>query len=455
MSNTGVPFLSMNRRDALKLAISAFVAQLATGAAAQPLTNKRVIVIGAGIAGLAAAQRLKAQGAEVIVLEAGAYVGGRIRTDHTLGAPFERGAGWIHGPSRKNPIRKLADQVRARTVVTDDDNLEVFDASGQPLSDKDYRRLDQMYEGLEKKLTRAAAKSGNRSLQDVIKSVAPDVLNDPMGRWVTSAYTEFDLGAGLGDISARNAFADEAFGGADVVFTQGYDLILAPLVQGLDIRLRSKVSKVKYGANGVQVNGLNADYVVCSVPLGVLKAKAIAFDPPLPAPMASAIREIGFGTVTKIALKFDTPFWDTDVQYFGIMTEPRGRWNYWLNYRTFSNENILLGLSVGDYAPVADRMSQSAMTKDALRVLRSVWGADVGKPRTVLRTRWSRDPNFRGAYSYPQAGGSIAQFRSFEAPVEQRLFMAGEHTNFDYHSTTHGALVSGQRAADAIRDAAR
>ncbi len=133
-----------------------------------------------------------------------------------------------------------------------------------------------------------------------------------------------------------------------------------------------------------------------------------------------------------------------------MMTEPKGRWNYWLNYRTFSNQNILLGLSFGKYAFTADGMSKSTMTKDAMKVLRSVWGKSVLTPRKVLTTNWSKYPDFKGAYSYPQSGGSIAQFRSFEEPISGRLFMAGEHTFFDYHSTTHGALLSGRRAAKAI-----
>jgi monoamine oxidase len=193
--------------------------------------------------------------------------------------------------------------------------------------------------------------------------------------------------------------------------------------------------------------------VVCAVPLGVMKSGAITFDPPLPAPLRDAVAQIGFGTVTKIALKFDKPFWPTDTQYFGMMTQPQGRWNYWLNYRRFSDHNILLGFSFGNYAAQADRMRPSEMTRDALKVLRSVWGTAVAHPTQVLTTHWSQDPHFKGAYSFPQTGGTIAQFDRFAQPVAGRLFMAGEHTLFDHHGTTHGALLSGRRAARAIAQA--
>lgn len=438
--------MTITRRNALKSGIAAFLA--AGQSQAQGLRGKKVIVIGAGIAGLGAAKALQGHGAEVLVLEAGSYIGGRIRTDHSMGAPFEYGAAWIHGPSRKNPVKALAVQVNATPFVTDDDSLEVFYPRGRALSDADYERLDGQYAKLLRVLNRR--QWGARSIKEAIAEAAPEMLTDPMALWMLSAYVEFELGTSLENVSANNAYQDSAFRGADEIILDGYSAVLAPLVQGLDIRLNTPVSQVSYGETGVAVNGERADYAVCTAPLGVLKAGRIRFEPPLPQPMQAAIDGVGFGTVTKIALKFERAFWDVDTQYFGILNQPAGRWNYWLNYRRFSDENILLGFSFGDYAPIADTMPKAAMTADALEVLRSVWGGAVGAPRAVLTTHWSQDPNFRGAYSYPQAGGSIADYEHFAAPVAGRVFMAGEHTIFKYHSTTHGALLSGERAAKQI-----
>jgi monoamine oxidase len=441
--------MTITRRAALKLSITAFLGGLATRSRAQDMVGTKVIVIGAGLAGLAAAKQVQEQGADAIIFEAGSYIGGRVRTDRSLGAPFELGAGWIHGPSRQNPTQQLANLVNARTYVTDDDNFDVFDPQGNALSDAQYERLDALYEYLEEILF-YPVRAGQQSVEEVLARIDSDIVNDPLGRWMLSAYFEFSIGAGIGDISAANGFLSSSFDGADVILTEGYDSIIAPLAAGLDIRLNTPVSEIWYDDDGVEVDGEPADYVVCTVPLGVLKSGKITFEPPLPRELRDAIDEIGFGSVTKIAIKFPEPFWDTGTQYFGMMTEPKGRWNYWLNYRTFSDENILLGLSVGDYAPFADRMSKAAMTEDALDVLRSVWGDKVGVPTAVLTTHWSQDPHFLGAYSYPQAGGLIAQFRAFEKPVSNRVLFAGEHTEFDHLGTTHGALLSGRRAADAI-----
>lgn len=438
------------RRQALKFGIASFLTALASQTSAQNLTGKTVIIVGAGIAGLAAGQSLRKSGATVIVLEAGDYVGGRIRTDTSLGAPFEYGAGWIHGPSGENPIQQFAEKVDAPTFVTNDDSLEIFGPDRKPLTQSEYAYVDETYERLLRKLYLRVWWWDERSIAQAVEDMEPEVFNDPLGQWLLSAFIEFDIGAGIEDISAANAFADTAFDGEDVVLLNGYNTILAPLSVGLDIRLNTPVSRISYDASGVTVNDLKADYAICTVPLGVLKTDSIHFDPPLPDELQTAIAELGFGSVSKIAMKFKTAFWDEDTQYFGITTEPKGRWNYWLNYRTFSDEDILLGLSFGRYAPVADQMSLSEMTEDALEVLRSVWGNAVGTPEAVLATHWSEYPNFRGAYSYPQVGGSSDQFEVFAAPIEDRLFFAGEHTIFDYHSTTHGALMSGMRAAKAI-----
>ncbi len=311
--------------------------------------------------------------------------------------------------------------------------------------------IDGRWQRLLERIDDSLETGDRRSLRDAVAAIDPDALDDPGVLWALSAYTEFDTGAPLEDLSATLHDEDEAFDGADVVLPDGYDRIVAPVAAGLDIRLATAVTGMAVAGDGVVLRTshgiLEADAAVCSVPLGVLKAGAIAFEPALPRGHRDAIQAIGFGSVTKIAFEFATPFWDPGTQYFGIMTAPKGRWNYWLNYRTFSDANVLLGVSVGAYAPVADRMSDAAMADDALAVLRQAWGGAVGRPLRSLATHWSTDPQALGAYSYARPGNRAAQFEVLGEPVGGRLFFCGEHTTFAHHATVHGAYLSGLRAA--------
>lgn len=412
-------------------------------------TDYDIIVIGAGMAGLAAAHELMAQGYDVIVLEARDRIGGRIHTDWQLGAPFEWGAGWIHGPDG-NPVSQLLADVDGTTFVTDDDSLEVYTAQGDDVG-------DEYIEGLDARAEHAAALieddlDDDTTLAQALNRVSPGLLEDPVFRWYVTAAIEFDAGGPVEQLSAFYFSADENFDGEDVIPLSGYDSILAPLSTGFDIALNAAVRAVAYEEDdGATVyvgdTAYEADYVICTAPLGVLKAAAIAFDPPLPKRLTQAIERMPMGTVTKLALQFAEPFWPTDVQYFGVLNEVKGRWPYILNYRTFSDQNILLPLSFGNYAFAADAMTDAEMVADAMDVLREVFGETIPEPVAHIATHWSTDPHALGAYSYAGFGSTPEDFESFKTPVSQTLFFAGEHTDFAYHATVHGALLSGRRAA--------
>ncbi|OJJ12674.1 amine oxidase [Alphaproteobacteria bacterium AO1-B] len=413
-----------------------------------------VIVIGAGIAGLAAARRLQDLGYAVVVLEATSAVGGRIRTDWSLGAPFEVGAGWIHRPEG-NPVSKLADAIDAPTYITSDESYQVYAQDGAAVSrstiNSKYRDLMRLYKRIDDTF------DNDQPLSEAIRRVSKDSLRDPVLRWMMSAYTEFSTGGPIEKLSAYYFDEDDEYDGADVILTEGYDQIPKSLADGLEVRFDTVVEAIEYeegdGAAVYTSKGTFESYfVICTVPLGVLKKATIAFDPPLPEAHQKSINEIGFGSVTKLALKFEQPFWPEDVQYFGYMSEPKGRWNYFLNYRTFSPENILLGVSVGDYPFVAEAMSDPDMISDCMGALRAMFGEDIPAPIGHMATRWSKDPHTFGAYSYSAVGNTPADFDRFATPVANTILFAGEHATFDFHGTTHGAYLTGLAAANLIED---
>ncbi|MBT5781273.1 MAG: NAD(P)-binding protein, partial [Rhodospirillaceae bacterium] len=204
-----------NRRQFLKAALytSVSAAALSAGGArlrAQAMAGSKVIVIGSGLAGLGAAKTLAEEGAEVIVLEAKPHIGGRLFTDFALGPPFEVGAGWIHGPSAENPVTRLAEAVDAQTVVTDDDNLTVFNAAGEEFGEEELDEINENWADALEKVDSTLELHDKRSLKQALGDLVSGA-NDESMVWALSAYTEFSKGAPIENLSAVYHDDDDAF----------------------------------------------------------------------------------------------------------------------------------------------------------------------------------------------------------------------------------------------------
>ncbi len=413
--------------------------------------GKTVLIIGAGISGLAAAKKLKDKGFTVIVLEAQEKIGGRLRTDRSMVFAFDEGASWIHGPNG-NPITKLASQAGANTYLTDDDNLAVFDNNGTAYSDT---FLDSQYTQFENAL-KAVRSAGTKrqSFQTIFNSLYPTQANNRLWKYMLSAYLEFDTGD-ISKLSSKYFYDDEEFTGKDVIVTNGYDKVANLLGQGLDIRLNSSVTEINYNETKslVKVNGnsIEADYVIVSVPLGVLKNNSIAFKPSLPATKLSAIQNIQMGNVNKFLFIWVKPFWDTNIQYIGYTPETKGKFNYFMNMMKFSpTTNGLMTFAFGDYATVTETMSDNQIISEVMAQLKTIYGNNIPNPTNMLRTKWGQNINTFGAYSFATNGTTSADFDTMALDINNKLFFAGEHTERDYRGTVHGAYLSGLREANKI-----
>ena len=415
--------------------------------------RKIVIVIGGGISGLAAAKKLKENGFTVIVLEAQEKVGGRIRTDRSLGVAFDEGASWIHGPNR-NPIKNLASQSGANTFLTSDNSVKVFDKNGIEYSDTDLTSSENQFERALNSIRSAGTQT--QSFQTVFNSLFSAQANNRLWKYMLSAYLEFNTGGDISNLSSKYFDDDENFNGADVIITNGYDKITDFLATGLDIRLNSRVSSINYIDAKVNItvndNNLKADYVVVSVPLGVLKNNAITFIPPLPTSKLNAIRNTDMGNVNKFLLDWNTPFWNTNLQYIGYTPDTKGKFNYFLNIKKFTPSNGLMTFAFGDYATVTERMTDNQIISEIMLHLKSIYGNSIPNPNNFLRTKWGQNINSYGAYSYPTNGSTSEDFNTLANEVNNKVFFAGEHTEKEYRGTVHGAYLSGIREAEKIID---
>lgn len=417
-----------------------------------PVIDKSVIVIGAGISGLSAAQMLQEQGFQVTLLEAQDRVGGRLRSNRSLGVAFDEGASWIHGVNG-NPITDLAQKAGMQTFETLDASRKSYDLGGVLRSDAVYQDAeDELYDILDNLMNSGSA---SKSFETVFNTQYPNLANDRLWKFLLSTYVTFDTGD-LDQLSSLLYNEGEEFGGAEKIVTNGYDTIATYLANGLNVQLNQKVTQVDYTLDKVKVthNGTfsEADYVVVTVPLGVLKNNQIEFLPALPAAKQNAIQRVGMNCVNKFLLIWDTAFWD-DVQYLSYTPETRDKFNYFVNVKKFHPAvNALMTFAYAEYARSTESMTDEQVKTEIMSHLRAMYGNGIPEPTHLLRTKWNTNPYTYGAYSYTAVGTEMRHFDDLAEEVNDRLFFAGEHTEVDYFSTVHGAYLSGQREAQKIID---
>ena len=415
-----------------------------------------VAVVGAGAAGLAAAYDLTAGGAKVVVLEARERPGGRIWTDRSLGLPVDLGASWIHG-AWGNPVSAAAKEAGAETVASDYSNVRVWNAAGQPVADAQVKAMLSRHQQLRELGVRAAERlSSDEPLSRAYGlAKAADDLGSPEAallRWAerTSVIAAAEDYSGL---SAWHADEGSGFLGGDRLFPGGYDQLVTAAAKDLDVRYNVRVQRIEHGAEPVRVSWqggmLRAKRVLVTLPLGVLKRGQPSFVPALPALKTAAIRRVGMGTLDKLAMKFSTAFWPTAPEFLGFVGDSLQP-AVFMNFRAFSEHNVLMAFMGGQFARESERSLPVALVSGAVRALRSAFGSAAPAPTAYVRTKWHTDPSSRGSYSHLPPGATPKDRDALAEPVNRRLRFAGEATSRKYPGTVHGALLTGSREAAAL-----
>ena len=416
----------------------------------QKTNSKTVIVVGAGISGLAAAKKLKENGFNVIVLEAQSKVGGRLKTIRSLGVAFDEGASWIHGTAG-NPITSLAQQAGMNTAFTDDESILAYDIGGVLHSDSNFSDTeDKFYTVLE---TLKNNGSSTKSFETVFNELYPTYCNDRLWKFFLSTYLTFDTGD-LNMLSSLLYNEGEEFGGEERISVNGYDTIPSYLAIGLNVQLNQKVTKIDYSNTKILVshNGTvtEADYVLVTVPLGVLKANKIDFVPSLPNTKQNAIQKVGVNCVNKFLLTWETAFWD-DEQYICYTPDIKDKFNYFVNVKKYQpTVNALMTFAYADKARQTENMTDQQIIEEIMTHLRDIYGNNIPYPKNILRTKWQTNEYSYGSYSYTAVGTEMRHFDDLAEEIDDKIFFAGEHTEIDYFSTAHGAYLSGIREADKI-----
>ncbi len=427
-----------------------------TGRVPSPRGGRRVIVIGAGVAGLAAARDLSRSGHEVIVLEARDRLGGRVWTDRSFGIPIEMGANWIEGAD-DNPVRAIADEAGLAHTPSDFDDVALYDHRGRPVSAADARELDRDRDELVAEVEALSETldediSVRAAIDRVLAGERPDADETRALRWIESIL----LTATAEDLDRLSLLAfeeDESYAGEDHLVVPGYDGVPAFLARGLDIRLDQIVTRIAHDERGVEVvtagSTLTADRAVVTLPLGVLKAGTVEFSPALPAAKQEAIRRLGFGVLDKIVMEFPSAFWPPDRHFVSCITGEPNDPPTFLDLRRVHQKPVLVGFIGGSAARRLYPMDDAAAAALAMSTLRRVW-PKAPTPSRVRVTRWGADRFALGSYSHIVVDGTADDHDRLAEPVAGRLFFAGEATHRRFPGTVHGALLSGIRAAEAV-----
>jgi monoamine oxidase len=452
----------MRRRQVIQTVAASLTGPLAAGASVASAAPS-VLVIGAGMAGLCAARRLHDAGVAVTVLEARERIGGRIHTSRLWpDLTVDLGASWIHG-TQGNPLTALAAEIGARLVTTDYDSFASFDARLGRLPTgrgSEYLAMQQR--------VRAAIRAGYRAPREqglaasVRRRIGPGALSGSERRLLNHFLVSLADDEYAGDSSELSSWYWDSAGsypGLDAVLPDGYDALVQHLAQGLDIRLSQVVTQVRHDKQGVQVDTLSGRFsgsrLLVTLPLGVLQAGSVQFSPALPADKREAIARLGMdsGVLSKVFLRFPQVFWD-DVDWLEHVAPAarQGQFHQWLNLaRVSGGAPALLGFLGGRYACDAEATwRDEEIVGDAMTALRALYGAAIPEPTGWQIPRWSRDPFARGSYSFNRLGATPAMRQVLAAPVDGRLYFAGEATHREHFATVHGACLSGWTAAEAL-----
>ncbi len=403
-----------------------------------------VAIIGAGAAGIAAAQSLKQSGLSVMVLEARDRAGGRAHTIMTTPEiTFDLGCGWLHSAD-KNRFVGIAEQLNFEIDKTRPPWREQSFDTGFPLAERmDFiRAIDAFYDRAEE-----AARQAIRSGHD---KAASDYL-EPGNRWnpMIDALSSYINGCELDVVSILDM---DAYEDTEINWRvrRGYGAMIAAYGASCPLALNCEVSLIDHSGTRLRIETslgtLSADKVIVTVPTNLIADEAIRFHPALPAKVDAAIG-LPLGLADKVMLALDeSETLPKDGNLRGA-TMRTAMGSYHL--RPFGQAAIE-GYFGGSFARELEDAGPGAFAAQSIDEIAALLGNDFRrKLKPLAESRWAHDPFARGSYSHALPGHA-GDRAILAAPVDGRLFFAGEATSPNFFSTAHGARDSGERAAGEV-----
>nr|WP_262896736.1 NAD(P)/FAD-dependent oxidoreductase [Fulvivirga marina] len=416
--------------------------------------NGTVIVIGAGAAGLYTADLLVSQGIDVVILEAGDRIGGRVKSVRGFADfPVELGADLLK--SQNSLFLQRIQAFNLTTVPVGAGRESIFFFNGQALPAADWQNHTDFvaaqsfinnissYSGEDKTILQAAQDVGlDPSVYRLIEGQMAESLGTDSNKvGISGAKSSTNLSSNGVDIALANNPVE------DIFFS-----VFNHLVER--VNFNTSVTSIDYTGEEILIETNNGSFqgskVVVTVPVSILKSNRILFVPSLPEPKMTALSRIGMTSAIKVFVKFNKNFWGQNV------------------LKVFGGNLIPVYTSIGPEISVSNRtlmIEVFGQDADALRVLsdedlKSAILSDLdqifdGKASLnnditgLIKMDWASDENIQGGYSYPLVGGSDNDRIVLADDIDARVYFAGEATSVQY-GTLDGAFESGSIAAQNI-----
>lgn len=435
----------------------------------------RVIVVGAGFAGVGAARLLMTKGYDVTVLEASSRQGGRVKTNHHLGMAIDLGASWLHGGSR-NPLKRVARDINVETQITDYLNFAAFDVEQQRPVAIERASLERELKHFESALQsvslwpylrtllgrRLGFGASNVTVATILDaaSMRSTHPNSPLSRllriMVENLFASPAEELGFANLIPKSATEPEGelLPSREYLVTGGMDTILNYLARGLPIRLGEVVNQITYDRQSVSVHTQDqiyeADKVIVTVSIGVLRSGQILFDPELPRAYRRALARIDMGLLNKVVLGFPEVFWPDETELLAMLGN--SLCPFYVNYVHYSKAPLLLGIAGGHAAREIEVRTDEEIAQRLCAELSTVLSRKVPTPTDVYITRWGQEPFILGSYSRLLGGATGLEPRQLRQPIAGRVYFAGEALHPTDPGTVHGAFWSGEKAAYTLVD---
>ncbi|KAL6327854.1 hypothetical protein AAG906_026528 [Vitis piasezkii] len=443
------------------------------------ITRCSVIVVGAGVSGISAAKVLAEKGVEdLVILEASDRIGGRVRKEDFGGVSVELGAGWVAGVGGKesNPVWELARKSGLRTCFSDYSNARynIYDRSGKlfpsGVAADSYKKAVES--AIQMIRHQEANHHGGGGIGGADLSKLSEQLPDPktpIELAIDFILHDFEM-AEVEPISTFLEFGEQEYLVAD---ERGYEYILYKMAETflfssegkiLDSRLKLNkvVRELQHSRNGIMVKTedgcvYEADYVILSVSIGVLQSDLITFRPPLPRWKTEAIEKCDVMVYTKIFLKFPYKFWPCGPgkEFFIYAHERRGYFTFWQHMENaYPGSNILVVTLTNGESKRVEAQSDEETLKEAMGVLRDMFGPDIPNATDILVPRWWNNRFQRGSYSNYPIISNPQVVNNIKAPLG-RIFFSGEHTSEKFSGYVHGGYLAGIDTADSLLEEMR